>query len=301
MKFYDFGEVIDKDSRYVIFGIPWDYLSSIELANSATAPDQVRTVSTNLALTTELGFEIPKLLVVDKGNIPIKVEEVKDNLEKIEEFVDDLFSEKDDIIPIMIGGDHFCSYPVVKAVNKHITHKKEFGILIFDSHLDLYYKWDKGVYSHATVSHRIFELDNINNSNLLIAGTRDIDVPELQIAKENDIKYIDAHLLHEQGIHHYTQNIINFFKESGIKELYISVDVDVLDPSVAPGTGYAIPGGFSYRELWYILREISKSFKIQGFDFVEVSPSLDLKNNMTSVVAAKIIIELISFISKRNH
>jgi len=103
-------------------------------------------------------------------------------------------------------------------------------------------------------------------------------------------------VLHDIGVNSFTDKIIQFFEKSDIKDLYISIDIDALDPSIAPGTGYAIPGGFTYREVWKILREVAKNVNIIGFDIVEISPSLDLPNNVTLNVAAKIIIELMYFI-----
>ena len=80
MNFFDFGEVIDTDTEFVIFGIPWDYLTSIEAPNSALAPSEIRKVSNDLALTTELGYKIPDLNVVDLGDIKIENEEDIENL-----------------------------------------------------------------------------------------------------------------------------------------------------------------------------------------------------------------------------
>jgi len=97
----------------------------------------------------------------------------------------------------------------------------------------------------------------------------------------------------------YTQKIINFLKQSNINDIYISIDIDALDPSIAPGTGFAIPGGLTYRELWLILRQIAEEFNIIAFDIVEVAPNLDLPNNITSNLATKIIMELMSFISTK--
>jgi agmatinase len=199
----------------------------------------------------------------------------------------------------MIGGDHFCSYPVVKAIGKNYNNKGDFGVLIFDSHLDLYEQWDKGVYSHATVSHRIYDLEFITNTNLLIVGTRDIDIPELKIANKNKIVHFDAHLLMEYGLKDYSESIINYFKHSKINSLYVSIDIDALDPATAPGTGFAIPGGFTYREMWKILKDLAQNFKIIGFDVVEVAPNLDLSNKLTCNLAAKLIIEFMSFIANK--
>jgi len=297
MAYFDFGELIEKETKFIIFGIPWDYLTSIEAPNSAIAPQKIREVSSNLALTTEMGDQIPKLKVVDVGDVRIDTTDVNKNLNEIRMFLEERFLQKKDIIPVMIGGDHFCSYPVIKTVGDYFEKKEELGVLIFDAHLDLYQEWDKGVYSHATISHRVFDLDYVNNYNQLIVGARDIDIPERDIADSEDIVHFDAYLLSEFGLPRFIENIIDFFKNSKIKYLYVSIDVDVLDPSIAPGTGFAIPGGFTYRELWLMLKEIAKNFKIIGFDLVEVAPNLDIPSNLTSNLAAKLIIEFISFIS----
>ncbi|MFW9987730.1 MAG: agmatinase [Candidatus Odinarchaeota archaeon] len=296
MKFFDFDKDIKEDTKFVIFGIPWDYLTSTDLPNSSIAPKNIRNVTNDIGWTTELGFHINKFKVVDIGDIAIEKVNVEKNLKTIKNFVEDIYKKNEKTIPIMIGGDHFCSYPVIKSIGDHFEKKEEFGVLIFDSHLDFYQEWDKGVYSHATISHRIYDFEYISNKNLLIVGTRDIDIPELELADAENIKYLNAYKLIE-GLDKYIMKIINFFKKSNIKYLYISIDIDALDPSIAPGTGYAIPGGFSYREIWKILNEVSKNFEIIGFDLVEVAPNLDLKNKITCNLAAKLIIELISFIS----
>lgn len=305
VSFYDYGGVIDKDTKFVIFGIPWDYLTSIKAPNSAIAPQKIREVTNNLALSTEMGTEIPKLKVIDIGDIPIENENVEKNLKEIKDFVKEIYHQKEDIIPIMIGGDHFCSYPVIKAVGDNFQKREEFGVLIFDAHLDFYEEWDKGVYSHATISHRVFDINYINNTNLLIVGTRDIDIPELKISEKEKIHHFDAYLISEHGLSNLIDNMVDFFQKSKIKYLYVSIDIDVFDPSAAPATGYAIPGGLTYREMWQILKVIAKKFKIIGFDLVELAPNLDLPSNLTANLAAKLIIEFISFISlnlgENNH
>lgn len=296
MNFFDSGEIIENDTNFVFFGIPWDELTSIERINSSKSPQKIRKITENLALTTEMGFEISKLKFVDAGNVLIDPNNTEQNILEIGDFVKSIFDQKKDIIPVMVGGDHFCTYPVIKAIEDSIRKPKKFGVLILDAHLDLYEKYQESVYSHATVSHLIHSLEFISSKNLLIIGTRDNDIPELKFAKTNDITYFNSYILHDIGVNLFTEKIIEFFEESDITDIYISIDIDVLDPSIAPGTGYAIPGGFTYREVWKILREVTKKVNVIGFDIVEVSPSLDLPNNITLNVAAKIIIELMYFI-----
>ncbi|MFX0036926.1 MAG: agmatinase [Candidatus Hermodarchaeota archaeon] len=299
MKFFDFDKNIEEDTQFVIFGIPWDYLTSIDLPDSSIAPKKIRNVTNDIGLTTELGNHIPLFKVADIGDVVIESSNVEKNIKNINDFIKSIYKSNKSVIPIMIGGDHFCSYPVIKTVGDLFDQKKDLGVLLFDAHLDLYQQWDKGVYSHATISHRIYDLEYINNQNLLIVGARDIDIPELEIADAENINYLKAYEL-LNGLDNYIERIISFFKKSNIKYLYVSIDIDVLDPSIAPGTGFAIPGGFSYRELWKILKEISYNFEIIGFDLVEVAPNLDLDNRMTCNLAAKLIVEFISFISNKN-
>lgn len=299
MRFFDFREELNKDTRFVVFGIPWDYLTSSDLPNSSIAPEKIRNITNDIGYTTELGFHIPNFQAVDVGDIKIEPTDVELNLITIDNFLKKLYNQNEEIIPVMIGGDHFCTYPVVKAVGDQLEKKEEFGVLIFDSHLDFYQEWDKGVYSHATISHRIYDLEYVNNKNLLIVGTRDIDIEEFNLASSENIKYLNAYHIID-GLDYYIDSIKEFFKKSNIKSLYVSIDIDALDPSIAPGTGYAIPGGFSYRDIWKILKEITEYFNIVGFDLVEVAPNLDLENKMTCILAAKLIVEFMYFIRSNN-
>jgi len=298
MRFFDFGEEINEMTQFVIFGIPWDYLTSTDLPNSSIAPEHIRKITDDIGLTTEMGFYIPDFKAVDVGDVIIEPRDVEKNIISIENFVKNLYEKNKKVIPIMIGGDHFCTYPIVKTIGNHIKKKESFGVLIFDSHLDFYQEWDKGVYSHATISHRIYDLEYVNNNNLLIVGTRDIDIEEFELANSENIKYLNAYHIIE-GLDYYIESIKNFFKKSDVKNLYVSIDIDALDPSIAPGTGYAIPGGFSYRDIWKILREITENFDIIGFDLVEVAPNLDLENKMTCILAAKLIVEFMYFIRSK--
>ena len=202
MNFFNFDEKINKETRFVIFGVPWDYLTSTDLPNSSSAPEAIRNLTDDIGYTTELGFSIPNLQAVDRGDVEISPIEVELNLNNINRFLKDIYNQNENVIPVMIGGDHFCTYPVVKAVGNQLKKKEEFGVLVFDSHLDFYQEWDKGVFSHATISHRIFDLDYIDNQNLLIVGTRDIDIEERELANEENLEYINSYHIIE-GVYYY--------------------------------------------------------------------------------------------------
>jgi len=297
--FFDFKKSYNENTEFIIFGIPWDSLSSLENVDSALAPTKIREKSYDLARITELGFDISKINASDVGNVEIDPSNPEINIRKIEEFIRKIYNPYKSKKIVMIGGDHFCTYPVVKAIGDLVLEKEKFGILIFDAHADFYDIWEGEKNSHTTVIHRIFELNYINSNNLFIVGTRDIDNIELDDMKEVNLGYLSAYTIDELGVKGTIKRISNFFTyPEPISKLYVSIDIDVLDPSIAPGTGYAIPGGLSYRVLWKILKLISHEFDIIGFDLVEVSPGLDLPNKITQVCAAKLIVEFMSFIQK---
>jgi agmatinase len=298
LAFFGFDDKVKEDTQFAIFGIPWDYLTSTDLPNSSTAPKCIRDITDDIGYTTEMGFHITNFKATDLGDVPIKPMNVEENLNTINSFIKDLYDKNKNVIPIMIGGDHFCTYPTLKAIGDQFDKKEEFGVLIFDAHLDFYQEWDKGVYSHATTSHRIYDLDYINNINLMIIGTRDIDIQEIELATTEKIKYLNAYTLLE-GLDSFIEKILEFLTQGNLRNVYVSIDIDVLDPSIAPGTGYAIPGGFSYREMWKILREISSATNIVGLDLVEVAPNLDMENKMTCILAAKLIVESMFFIKSK--
>ncbi len=298
--FYDFKNNFNHNTEFLIFGIPWDSLSSLANVDSALTPEKLREISYELARTTESGLDITSFNACDLGDIEIDPSDTSKNIKKIEEFLKktEYFNKK--AVPVMIGGDHFCTFPVVKFIGDMIEKKEDLGVLIFDAHVDFYDIWEGSKFSHTTVSHRLYDLEYINNKNLFIVGTRDIDNIEHENAKNENLHYLNAYKIDEIGIQQTITEIVQFFRKySKSPKLYISIDIDVLDPSIAPGTSYAIAGGISYRNLWKILKNITKEFDIIGFDLVEVSPGLDLPNKMTQICASKLIIEFIGFIKSK--
>ncbi len=196
------------------------------------------------------------------------------------------------IKPVFIGGNHFISYPTFSAVLEHFKGE-EIIYITFDAHLDFYDDWEGNRYTHCTVSRRNFELlQKINSNNLFIIGTRDVDLPELEDTKElgfNNFSSLHKYYIEkdknksltfaEYTVDFLSKKITSLSNENPQKpKAYISLDIDVLCPSVAPGTGYCLPDGLTYRDLHQCLEKISNIFEIIAFDFVEFAPNLDLPN-----------------------
>ena len=183
---------------------------------------------------------------------------------------------------IYIGGDHSISYYVFKKF-----FKNNAGILIFDAHPDLFQHFDKPMQTDWL--YFLIKEKLIKPENIILVGIRNSDMKEISFLKDYKIKYFSMRSLFNN-----LQNSCDAIMElaRSFSDLYISIDVDVLDTAFAPGTGYLEPGGLSTRELLYLLQRIKLLKNIRKYDLVEVNPEKDF-NLVTCKTAAKIIKELI--------
>jgi len=164
-------------------------------------------------------------------------------------------------IPVLLGGEHTVSYGMAKAL--YSKYGKNFFIIHFDSHADLRNEYYGNKYSHACVMRRIHEDFSLD---ILQIGTRAYCKEEDNYRKENEIKSIDASVIHNSGI---PEKII---PDNFPRKAYISFDVDGLDPSVIPATGTPEPGGLLWDETIKIIEKIAASCEIVAFDIVELAP-----------------------------
>lgn len=184
-----------------------------------------------------------------------------------------------------MGGDHSITYPILQSYRE----KDNIGILQLDAHLD-FKDHNYGLkYTNSSPMKRVSELNNVKQiTSIGIRGIRTSEV-DLKDALSNNVHIITAKQAKQEKASSVIDNI-NFHKKT-----YITIDIDVLDPSIAPGTGSPEPGGLSFLELMSILEIVPKKTEIIGFDLVEVNPQLDTAN-ITSLIGCNIIIELLGFI-----
>jgi len=280
------------NTEFVILGVPLD-CTSAKPTGSRNGPNKIRECSNQFADYTELDFDLNSAIIFDAGDTNLKnnIQYIESDLREIDRKYNS-FKNAKQICFVSIGGDHFISYPILKNI---MPKHENLGIISFDAHLDLYNMWYEAPYSNATVMRRITELPEFDFNNLTYVGVRDIDLEEYEFVKENDLKYVKAFEINDFSLQSIIQKQIQRFKKFKIKKLYVSIDIDVLDLPHAPGTGYKIPGGLSYRQLWNFLKLLSENFNIVGFDVVEVSPGLDI-GDITSTHAARLILEFIGMI-----
>ncbi len=297
--------------RFGLFGIPWDANSTHLKGSPRATPSALRSLSYHVSTMTELSQNIFDFNIGDFGDVsilPSKPQMTESNIKQMLEIVFQGYNQPKSVIPVMIGGDHYCTYPVIRNLAQIYEKKdqEDFGVLIFDAHLDYYDAWlGKEENMHCTITKRVANIDNIGPNNTVVFGARDIDTPELDQAQNDGLYFVKMHEIDPKGnyskIEEKIEGVIEHFHNQGINNLYISIDIDVLDGPTASGTGYAFPGGLLYRHLWFCLKKVVRDFDVVGFDMVEVAPDLDTPSKLTQNTAIKLIVELMSFIYMKQN
>lgn len=260
-----------------ILGIPLDFNSSF-LFGPSEAPDLIREgyFSDSSNLWTEDGVDLANLdNLFDFGNLEIKNSET--DFEGITRAVE--FHLQAGHRLICLGGDHSITYPIIKGYSK--IHDR-FNILHFDAHPDLYDSLDGNPLSHACPFARIME--EKPSTRLVQVGIRTMNGHQRRQADRFGVEVFEMC----KGL-----DRLRDIKFTG--PVYLSIDMDCLDPAFAPGVSHHEPGGLSTRQLLDIIQNIDGD--VIGADIVEYNPKRDI-NKMTSMVAAKILKEVISKILK---
>jgi agmatinase len=199
------------------------------------------------------------------------------------------------VMPVIIGGDHSITHPIIKAYKE--SKSRKLGIIQVDAHLDLRPGALEGRLSNGTPMRGIIEEKLIEPKNLVQIGIRDfVHKDDWDYAKDNQIKTYTMPYIEENGLTSILKEALNHAWD-GVEEVYLTFDIDAIDPSSAPGTGSPTFGGFSSRNALEIVRVIAKE-GLAGFDIVEVLPSFDL-HDITSTLSARIIVELLASLSYR--
>jgi len=259
-----------------LVGLPTDANSSF-LKGPAKAPSLIREMiwSDKGNTATELGGTLgADIDVQDLGDLPLDGG-VGDDA-KIEEAIEAIVAAGD--IPISIGGDHAVTYPIMKAVAKH---HGPVSILHIDAHPDLYDELLGNRRSHASPFARIMESGLA--TRLVQVGIRTLNEHQREQAERFGVEIIPM------------RGFSSDHAPIPKAPLYISIDLDGLDPAFAPGVSHHEPGGLSVRELMDILARIEQP--IIGADLVEYNPDRDI-NTMTCSVAAKLVKELAAIAAK---
>ncbi|MCX6750220.1 MAG: arginase family protein [Candidatus Pacearchaeota archaeon] len=200
----------------------------------------------------------------------------------------DIFESKPKAI--FLGGDHSISYSTTRAFLDYCENEgKAPCLIVFDAHPDCM-PLTKGCEKYPNHEEWLRALieQGFPAKNILLVGVRNSDINELEFLKEKNIRIISMNQLLE-NLDEMCEIIMEF---SDKKELYLSLDIDVVDPVFAIGTGYKEPGGLTSREFIYLLQRINKIKSLRAVDLVEINPEKD-GDNLTVKLGAKILSEIV--------
>jgi arginase len=260
----------------IILKAPFSNGSLGKNPSSSKAPDIILKQAEDLYLN-EQGFSPnlkPSPIEINQSNI----DDTNKNI--IEAVKDQSFNEK----VCLLGGDHSITYAGFRAfAQKH----PDAGLLILDAHPDCEQGTDTP--SHEDFVRKLVKDGIADKNKLIIFGLRNWTGAEKQFLDANNIRYFTMKQINLTGL----SNVIDGLTEtiSAWPAIYLSIDIDIADPSAAPGTGYIEPGGLTARELIYLIQRLKLMKNLKMIDLVEVGPDKDT-NNMTSKLAAKLLVEL---------
>lgn len=261
-----------ESSKVVLVGIPYDGTCSFR-PGTRFAPSEIRIVSNGIEEYSPISDrELEEVAFFDAGDLDLPFGNSAKVVSLVYENAKKILNEKKKVFAI--GGEHLVSLGLIRAYfekypNLHIVH--------FDAHADLRESYLGEELSHATVIRRC--LNFIDAENLVQFGIRSGTKEEFSFIKEK------ATLAN--NIKEFRQKI-KTFEDAPV---YITVDLDVLDPSILPGTGTPEPGGLFYNQLIETLLEM-QNLNVVGCDIVELSPHYD-PSNVSTIVAAKLIREML--------
>ncbi|MFB6246574.1 MAG: arginase family protein [Candidatus Pacearchaeota archaeon] len=187
-----------------------------------------------------------------------------------------------------LGGDHSISYSLVKGFWEYCKEDgKEPCLIVFDAHPDCMSSADSEIPTHEEWLKALVD-SGFPAENVLVVGLRNSYPEESEFMKEKGIQSVDLNKFMEDLTE--TSDVLMEFTRG--REVYVSIDVDVVDPAFTPGTGYKEPGGFTSREFLYVFHRINKIKNLKTIDIVEINPDKD-RDNLTSRFSAKILSEFI--------
>lgn len=270
-------------AKYVLLGVPYDSTSSYR-PGTRFAPPKIREVSGELeTFDVDLGLDYDDLMVSDVGDLSI-VHDVRKLTERIRRVVGRIVL--DGKVPIIMGGEHTVTLGGVQGVEEA---RSDLLCVVLDAHADMRDEYPTGEkFTHATVGRRI--VDVLGAERVVMACVRALSREEHEYIVANDLRVL---YMCGRDVSLELRELVRG------REVYLSVDMDVLDPGIAPGVGNPEPGGLSFQELLRLVGDvILGSSGIAGVDVVEVNPLFDC-GDVTSVYAAKLIMELILYVESR--
>lgn len=265
------------DSNVVIYGMPMDWTVSFR-PGSRFGPGRIREASLGLEeYSPYADRHLEEIRYFDAGDIPLPFGNPQRSIDMIEEYIDSLLEAGK--FPLGMGGEHLVTWPILKAFHKKYD---DLALIHIDAHADLREEYEGEPLSHSTPVRKICGL--IGAENVYSFGIRSGMREEFQFAKESGMT------MHKFDVAEPLKKVLPTLKG---RNVYVTIDIDVLDPAHAPGTGTAEAGGITSKELLEAIAAIASSdINVVGADLVEVAPAYD-PSEQTPIAASKFIREML--------
>jgi len=271
-----------EEADYVVLGVPFDATSTFR-CGARFAPLAVREASMNIeTYSFRTGMDIEDLKLHDLGDLHISAE-ADETLRRLELVTRELADAGK--TPVLIGGEHTITFGAARGVGR------DAAIISFDAHLDLRNEYMGKTVSHTTFMRRIHE--SIRPRKILEIGTRAVCKEELEYAQESAIQYFTVHEIRSRKFKETIDAILKAV--ANCEKIYLTIDMDVLDPAFVPAVQNPEPDGLDMPMLLDFLGRIADS-RIIAFDVVEVAPHYD--GGVTAIQAAKTMFEILCHIEK---
>ena len=283
-----------------IVGAPFDDAVS-HRPGARFGPRAIRQASYHAGAINSLQLGIEPydwLNVVDAGDAPVTPMDLERGHAVIERKVRDV--TRSGAIPIVLGGDHSITYPSATAVSAAVAPRR-LGIVHFDAHADAANSTWGNLRSHGTPMRRLIESGAVDGRNFVQVGLRGYwpGPDTLEWMREQGMRWHLMTEIEERGAEAVIADAIAQALD-GPEVIYLSVDIDVIDPGMAPGTGTPEPGGMLTRELLRAVRQVVSSVELAGMDVVEVAPPFD-HAEVTAAAAHRCVLEAISALAAKRR
>ena len=290
------------DAQVVIVGAPFDWGTSYR-PGARFGPSAIRNADYGAMdgyrphLPTGID-PLGELGVVDIGDVYVRPGELEISIERIADVVTDIAAAGK--IPIVLGGDHTIAWPDALGVAR-VHGFGEIALIHFDAHADTGFIQNGSLLGHGTPMRRLVESGAVPGHRFVQIGLRGYwPEPEVvQWMKEQKMRSYRMDQIVEQGLDSVVDEAVNYAVEGGAKGVFISVDIDVVDPGLAPGTGTPEPGGLDSRQLLDTLRRLARELEVLGADIVEVSPPYDGPGEQTAYLANRAVLEILNGMAER--
>jgi len=282
--------------RFAIIGFPWDFGASLGRPGARHGPEEIRrSAAWNLnrirqdrVWDVEGGriVDLSAVEISDRGDVPISAHDTEATFGRVQAQVAEALAEQQ--LPIVLGGDHSISLPPISAL---AAVRERVGIVQLDAHLDLVdFDPRQGSFSQSSQIRRALELPQMDARRLIQVGLRGLNYPEMHdFCRAQGITQLTAAEALDAGAEAVAERCLTVAGADGAA-IYLTLDIDALDPASAPGAGAHEHGGLTPRFVSALIRRLAPT--VEAFDIAEVNPLFDV-HGMTANLASKLIWDLI--------